>query len=191
MNQTHKTLTQRQPMTAGITVALAAAFACFAVHAATSQTIGTGTMQYSEEMDGPATLTMRTLTIAPGEVLGWHHHPGIGAYTVVVSGTLTVEDGCGGEAVYSQGQAFLEAPARVHRGKNLTGANVVTAQTFLVPLGTPSSVSHAQRMCGVPQRVEECRDEGWQAFNYPLPFINQAECVDSVPLIKLVGVRRP
>ncbi len=180
MNQSDKTLTQRLPMTAAIAVALAAGFACFAVYAATSQTIGTGTMQYSEAMGGPATLTMRTLTIAPGEVLGWHHHPGIGAYTVVVSGTLTVEDGCGGAEVYSQGQAFLEAPYRVHRGKNLTGANVVTAQTLLVPLGTPTSVSHPQRMCGVPQRVEECKKDGWRAFNFPSYFMNQGECVKFV-----------
>lgn len=180
MNQSDKTLTQRLPMTAAIAIALAAGFTCFAVYAATSQTIGTGTMQHSEPMGGPATLTMRTLTISPGEVLGWHHHPGIGAYTVVVSGTLTVEDGCGGAAVYSQGQAFLEAPDRVHRGKNLTGANVVTAQTLLVPLGTPTSVSHAQRMCGVPQRVEECKNDGWLAFNFPSYFMNQGECVEFV-----------
>lgn len=180
MNKSDKTLTQRRAMTAPIAVALAASFACFAVYAATSQTIGSGTMQYSEAIGGPATLTMRTLTIAPGEVLGWHHHPGIGAYTVVVSGTLTVEDGCGGAAVYSQGQAFLEPPFRVHRGKNLTGVNVVTAQTLLVPLGTPTSFSHAQRLCGVPQRAEECRKDGWRAFNYPAFFLNQGQCVEFV-----------
>lgn len=180
MSQTRKTLTKRQRMAAGTAAVLAAGFAGFAAYAATSQMIGTGTMQYSEAVDGPATLTMRTLTIAPGEVLGWHHHPGSGAYTVVVSGTLTVEDGCGGEVAYSQGQAFLEPPDRVHRGKNLTGANVVTAQTFLVPLGTPISVSHAQRMCGVPLSVEECKNDGWRAFNFPAYFINQGECVEFV-----------
>ncbi len=180
MNQSGKTLLQHPPMKAALGVALAAGFACLAVYAATSQTIGTGTMQYSEAMGGPATLTMRTLTIAPGEVLGWHHHPGIGAYTVVVSGTLTVEDGCGGAAVYSQGQAFLEPPDRIHRGKNLTDANVITAQTILVPLGTPTSVSHAQRKCGVPQRVEECKKDGWWTFNFPSYFLNQGECVEFV-----------
>lgn len=180
MSQTDKTLTKRRRMAAATAAALAAGLAAFAAYAATSQMIGTGTMQYSEAVGGPATLTMRTLTIAPGEVLGWHHHPGTGAYTVVVSGTLTVEDGCGGEAAYSQGQAFLEPPGRVHRGKNLTGADVVTAQTFLVPLGTPTSVSHAQRMCGVPQHVDECKNDGWRAFNFPAYFINQGQCVDYV-----------
>lgn len=48
----------------------------------------------------------------------------------MTSGVLNVEDGCGGEAVYTVGQAFLEAPNRVHRGKNLTGEPVVTAQTL-------------------------------------------------------------
>lgn len=159
---------------------LLAGCVALAAHAATPQTIGSGTMQYSEAFGGPATLLMRTLTIAPGEVLGWHQHPGSGAYTVVVSGTLVVEDGCGGEAVYSQGQAFLEPPGRVHRGKNQTGANVVTAQTFIVPLGTPTSVSHAQRMCGVPLSVAECKDGGWQMFDLPRYFVSQGDCMGFV-----------
>ncbi|HXI16193.1 MAG TPA: cupin domain-containing protein [Chloroflexota bacterium] len=180
MNQSDKRLTQRLPRTAAIAVALAAGFACFAAHAATNQTIGTGTIQYSEVIGGPATLTMRTLTIAPGEVLGWHHHGGVGAYTIVVKGLLRLEDGCGGEVEYVEGQAFLEAPNRVHRGKNLTGATVVTAQTFIVPLGQPISVSHAQRMCGAPQRVEECQNDGWRAFNFPSSFISQEQCEEVV-----------
>jgi quercetin dioxygenase-like cupin family protein len=82
--------------------------------------IAVGTMDHSELVGGPATVTMRLLTIDPGEVLGWHSHPGAGAFTVVTSGVLNVEDGCGGESVYTAGQAFLEPPGRVHRGKNLT-----------------------------------------------------------------------
>lgn len=180
MSQTHETSTKRRRAAAATAAVLIAGFAAVPAYAATSQTIGTGTMQYSEAVGGPATVTMRTLTIAPGEVLGWHHHPGTGAYTVVVSGTLVVEDGCGAEAIYSQGQAFLEPPGRVHRGKNLTAADVVTAQTFIVPLGTPISASHAQQMCGVPRTVEECRNEGWRMFNHPRYFISQGDCVDFV-----------
>lgn len=94
------------------------------VYAAINQTIAVGVMEHSALIGGPATLTMRTLTILPGEVLGWHYHPGAGAYTIVKTGTLTVEDGCGGETVYTAGQGFLEPSGRVHRGKNLTGEDV-------------------------------------------------------------------
>lgn len=176
MRQTQKPLFRPRRI-ALAAAAAAAGLIAFAAYAATSQTIGSGTMDYAEVVDGPATLNMRTLTVAPGEVLGWHHHPGTGAYTVVVSGTLTVEDGCGGEAVYGQGQAFLEPPNRVHRGKNLTSAPVVTAQTTIVPLGTPTSVPHAQRRCGVPQNVEQCMNDAWRAFDFPERFLNQGTCI--------------
>jgi quercetin dioxygenase-like cupin family protein len=59
-------------------------------YAALNNTIGVGVLEYSEAIGGPATITMRTLTIASGEVLSWHAHPGAGAYTIVTKGTLTV-----------------------------------------------------------------------------------------------------
>lgn len=178
MSQTDKMMNKHPRIAAAALVV--AGFAGFAAYAATPQTIGSGTMEYSDAVGGPATLLMRTLTIAPGEVLGWHHHPGTGAYTVVVSGTLVIEDGCGGETVYAQGQAFLEPPGRVHRGKNLTGSNVLTAQTFIVPLDTPTSVSHTRRMCGLPQSAEECKDDGWQMFDLPRYFLSQGDCMGFV-----------
>lgn len=144
MIDTHTRKHRRMAMVAAI---LAISLAALSAHAATPQVIGTGTMQYSELIGGPAVVTMRTLTLAPGEVLGWHQHPGAGVYTIVVSGTLTIEDGCGGEKTYTQGQAFHEPAGRVHRGKNLTAANVVTAQTFIVPPGTPTTHPHADRQC--------------------------------------------
>lgn len=174
---TSKASPKHRRIAATTTAILAASLAVVSAHAAISQTIAKGTVQHSELVGGPATMTMRTLTIAPGEVLGWHSHDGIGAFTIVVSGTLTVEDGCGGEVVYLKGQAFVEAANRVHRGKNLTGANVVTAQTFLTPVGTPISDSHPQRMCGVPLSVKECKSDGWKAFNFPQRFGSQGACI--------------
>ncbi len=150
-----------------------------AVYAATNVTIADGTYAYFEQFGGPATTRMRTLTIAPGEVLGWHNHPGVGAYTIVKQGTLTVEDGCGFETVYTRGQAFLEPAGRVHRGKNLTTEDVITAQTFIVPMGTPFTID-TQQACGRPIRVEECRGDGWRHFNYPRTFQNQGDCIRSV-----------
>lgn len=176
MRQTRSTTGTRHGPMAATAAALIAGLVAFGAYAATSQTIGQGTMQYAEVVDGPATVLMRTLTIAPGEVLGWHHHPGVGAYTVVVSGTLVVEDGCGGETAYAQGQAFLEPAGRVHRGKNLTAAPVVTAQTFIVPLGSPTTVAHAQRQCGVPRVLQECANDGWRQFSLPRFFVSRGDC---------------
>ncbi len=81
------------------------------VYAAVNNTIADGTYANFEEFGGPASTRMRTLTIAPGEILGWHNHPGVGAYTIVKQGTLTVEDGCGFETVYTQGQLRVASTA--------------------------------------------------------------------------------
>lgn len=145
-------------------------------YAAVNNTIGVGRLEYSEEIGGPATITMRTLTIAPGEVLGWHAHPGVGAYTIVTTGTLTVEDGCGFETIYVKGQAFLEPAGRVHRGKNLGPEEVVTAQTFIVPEGEGTTHSLSGPRCGRPLVADECQDDGWMSFDYPRQFTNQGDC---------------
>jgi quercetin dioxygenase-like cupin family protein len=158
-----------------IVVTLAVLLIGITAYSATSQVLAVGAMAHSEIVGGPATVTMRLLTIDPGEVLGWHYHPGAGAYTIVRNGTLVVEDGCGGDTVYPEGQAFLEPPFRVHRGKNLTGEAVVTAQTFIVPAGSGISVSTAQ-LCGPPAVVEECRSGGWTTFTHPRLFVNQGDC---------------
>lgn len=159
--------------------ALGIVLAGVALRAAVNQTIAVGTLAHWDAFGGPATITMRTLTIAPGEILGWHHHPGVGAYTIVAEGTLVIEDGCGAEQVYQQGDAFLEPPNRVHRGKNLTTGQVVTAQTFLVPAGTGISASVPQ-LCGAPAAVEECTNSGWMSFNHPRTFASQGDCLQYV-----------
>ncbi|MGH2788715.1 MAG: cupin domain-containing protein [Actinomycetota bacterium] len=148
------------------------------VFAATSVIRGTGTMAHYEPFDGPATMTSRSLFIEPNEVLPWHQHPGIGAYTIVKTGTLTVEDGCGGEVVYPQGTAFIEPPGRVHRG--IAGdVAVETVQTFLVPAGSAFSVN-VPKGCGAPLVVDECKVGGWRAFTYPRTFSNQGDCIGFV-----------
>ncbi len=115
-----------------------------------TEVIAVGNIDYSELFGGPATMTVRRLTIAPGGVLGWHYHPGVGAYTVVKRGTLTLEDGCGGIEVYQAGQAFQETAGHVHRGKNLGTEEVETIQTFVVPAGNPISVPSPQ-LCSPPE----------------------------------------
>jgi quercetin dioxygenase-like cupin family protein len=159
------------------------------VYAATSTTIGVGTFAHFEPFAGPATITTRSLSVAANEVLGWHQHPGVGAYTIVKSGTLTVEDGCGSEAVYPAGSAFIEPPGRVHRGK--AGAvPVETIQTFVVPAGLAFSVNVPQS-CGAPLALAECRNNGWSAFTYPRTFSNEGDCVQYVQQERATGCTTP
>jgi quercetin dioxygenase-like cupin family protein len=166
----------RRGRTLVIAAAAGAALVGVTAYASISEPLAAGTIEYYELFGGPANVSMRYLHILPGEVLGWHAHPGIGAYTIVKQGTLTVEDGCGGETVFTQGQAFHEPPNRVHRGKNLTGETVVTAQTFVVPAGTPTSASLASPQCGTPLSANECKNGGWMNFTYPRSFGNQGDC---------------
>lgn len=145
------------------------------VYSAIPTTIAIGEMDHSEFVGGPATVTVRTLEIIPGEITSWHYHTGLGALNVVKQGTLVIEDGCGGETVYSVGDAFLEPSNRVHRGKNLASDAVITAQTFVVAVGSGLAVNTGQ-LCGQPASVNECRNGGWMAFNHPRGFANQGDC---------------
>lgn len=148
------------------------------VYAATSVISGTGTIAYYAPFNGPATMTARSLFINANEVLSWHQHAGVGAYTIVKTGTLTVEDGCGGEIVYPQGSAFVEPPGRVHRGK-AGPVPVETVQTFVVPVGSAFS-ENVPQACGAPQTTGECTNNGWSMFTYPRTFANEADCVQFV-----------
>lgn len=143
--------------------------------------IAVGTIDHSELFNGPATVTVRQLTIFPGEILAWHHHPGR-AYNVIKSGTMTVEDGCGGEEVLTAGQAFEEVDGRVHRAKNLGTDNVVVINTFIVPQGMPTTINtpNNQRLCGPPTTAEECKSGGWMTFTHPRAFTSKGDCIQYV-----------
>ena len=137
-------------------------------------------MPYSETLNGPASVTVRTISFAPGEVGAWHYHPGP-LFNVVTQGTVTVEDGCGGEQSYTVGQAFEEG-GRVHRPKNLGSEPTFAYQTFVVPLGSPTTqnIPGNERRCGPARNVDECMDDGWMNINFPQTFNNQGECIASV-----------
>jgi quercetin dioxygenase-like cupin family protein len=152
-------------------------------YAATTNILAVGTIPNSQLFDGPATVTVRTLTINPGETLAWHYHPGY-AFNVVKSGTLTVEDGCGGgDETLTPGQAFEEMDGRVHRAKNLSATDpVVVYNTFIMPQGKPTTrnIPNNERRCGPPENVDECKNDGWLNFNHPQTFIDQGQCVEFV-----------
>jgi quercetin dioxygenase-like cupin family protein len=152
-------------------------------YASVTQLLAVGTIPQSELFDGPATVTVRTLTIKPGEVLPWHYHPGY-AFNVVKSGILTVEDGCGGpDESLTPGQAFEEVEGHVHRAKNLSATeDVVVYNTFIVPQGRPTTVNipNNERRCGPPSDVDDCKDDGWAKFTQPRSFSDQGDCVQFV-----------
>ena len=165
-----------------VAISLGAVLLGVTAYAAVTFVLAVGTIPHSELFDGPATVTVRTLTIAPGEELAWHYHPGY-AFNVVKSGTLTVEDGCGGEETLTPGQAFEEMDGRVHRAKNLsTTEEVEVYNTFIVPKGRPTTVNipNNERRCGPPRSVNECRDGGWMNFTHPRSFSNQRDCIQYV-----------
>lgn len=153
-----------------------------AAYAATTAILAVGTNPHSEIVDGPAEVTVRTISFAPGEEGAWHYHPGP-LINVVIRGTVTVEDGCGGERSFTVGQAFEEG-GRVHRPKNLGSEATFAYQTFVVPLGAPTTttvnIPGGVRPCGPARSVDECKDGGWMNFNFPRGFGSQGECVQFV-----------
>lgn len=172
--------------TLAIAISLGAILLGVTAYAAVTNILAVGTIPHSQLFDGPATVTVRTLTIKPGEVLAWHYHPGY-AFNVVKSGTLTVEDGCGGEETLTPApgleSAFEEMDGRVHRAKNLSATeDVVVYNTFIVPQGkgTTVNIPNNERRCGPPIDIDECKNDGWLKFNHPESFVNQGQCVDWV-----------
>ena len=101
-----------------IAITLAVVLLGATVYSATSNILVEGTIPDSQMFDGSVRVTVRELTIKPGEAVPLHYHPGH-VFIVVKSGTLTVEDGCGEEKKLSPGQGLEEMNGRVHRGKNV------------------------------------------------------------------------
>ncbi len=175
-----------------IAISLGVVLLGITAYAAVTVILAVGTIPNSQLVDGPATVTVRTLTIKhgvdgqPGETLAWHYHPGY-AFNVVKSGTLTVEDGCGGEETLTPApsleSAFEELDGRVHRAKNLSSTeDVIVYNTFIVPEGRPTTVNipNNERRCGPPSDVDECKNDGWVKFTHPRSFIDQGDCVQYV-----------
>lgn len=169
----------KSKMRLAVGLGLGLALLGFLAYASTTNILGVGTLPYSELVNGPAQVTTRHFISQPGEEGGWHYHPGL-VLSVVTSGTVIVEDGCGGEEAFSAGQAFEKIGGRVHRWKNHGTVPAVEYNTFVVPQGSPLAVSLPERRCGPPRTVSECRYDGWQAFNHPHTFINQGDCVQFV-----------
>jgi quercetin dioxygenase-like cupin family protein len=145
---------------------------------AVMEILAAGSMRYSEVINGPATLTFRRLLMDPNEVSGWHYHPGT-LMSVVKSGSVVVEDGCGGEDLHRTGEAFEAVGERIHRAKAGT-EQLEEFNLFVTPQGMAQTVQVPERRCGPPVSREECRREGWRDFDHPRRFGSQGECIQFV-----------
>jgi hypothetical protein len=172
---------------AGFSFVIVAGVIAFVASAASFPTIlGIGNMPESEFHNGPTTLTARQLLITPetppSDNAGWHYHPGIilsvvGTPSQLNQGSVTIEDGCGGEETYAPGQAFEQIGGRVHRAKNLSGLTVEEHNMFINEQGTPITRNLPERRCGPPRNVTECKNDGWEKFDFPVSFRSQGDCI--------------
>jgi quercetin dioxygenase-like cupin family protein len=163
--------------TVAIAISVAGLLGITVYSATTANILVEGTIPDSKVFEGPARVTVRELTIKPGEELPLHYHPGH-VFIVVKSGTLTVEDGCGEEQKLTPGQGLEEWNGRVHRGKNVDASDVIVYDIFVTTPGKPTTVTIPanERRCGPPKDVDECTNNGWRKFNHPRNFMNQAQC---------------
>ncbi len=72
---------------------------------------------------GPARVTAAIVTLGPGERTIVHRH-GVPLFAYILEGELTVDYGAHGTRIYRAGQAFMEAMAVPHFGRN-TGTQPV------------------------------------------------------------------
>ncbi|MGW2019776.1 cupin domain-containing protein [Streptomyces sp. NPDC001927] len=99
---------------------------------------------------GRTDVVFRTVTLAPGDSTGWHHHPGQ-IIAVVQSGTLTrVLHDCSVETL-SAGEAFVEPAGRRNRhiGHNFGTEPVVLYMTCLLPQGAPLAIEAEAPDCAL------------------------------------------
>lgn len=99
---------------------------------------------------GRTDVVFRTVTLAPGDSTGWHHHPGQ-IIAVVQSGTLTrVLRDCSVETV-SAGEAFVEPAGRRNRhiGHNFGTEPVVLYMTCLLPQDAPLAIETEAPACAL------------------------------------------
>ena len=87
----------------------------------------------------PTVYSVRTVVLAPGEVLGWRRHPGT-EMAVVRSGAVTLRrQGACGPVAYASGQALFVGDAVPHRLSNDGAVPVELLVTMLLAPGSPES----------------------------------------------------
>ncbi|HEX8518075.1 MAG TPA: cupin domain-containing protein, partial [Pseudonocardia sp.] len=91
----------------------------------------------------PTVYSVRTVVLAPGEVLGWRRHPGT-EMAVVRSGAVTLRrQGACGPVAYASGQALFVGDAVPHRMSNEGSVPAELLVTMLLAPDAPESTDTA------------------------------------------------
>lgn len=83
---------------------------------------------YPEVKD--AKVTMKKITLPPGETTGWHKHD-IPVFSYIIKGTLTVETEDGKVMQYKENTCFSESYNIYHKGTNKENTNLVVIAIYL------------------------------------------------------------
>jgi quercetin dioxygenase-like cupin family protein len=85
---------------------------------------------------GAAQVSASVVTVPPGRETGWHRH-GVPLFAYILAGELTVDYGAQGARHYKTGDAFLEAMATAHNGRNQSTEPVSILVVYMGAEGTP------------------------------------------------------
>lgn len=94
-----------------------------------------------EQSDLPATaqtVRLGRVTLAPGEEIAWHIHPGI-EIGYVVSGALALSSAGAPDRTVTAGQSFLVPRGVTHRSRAVGSAGAVLSVTWITDTGLPFS----------------------------------------------------
>ena len=102
----------------------------------TAEIISAGRVDYADEVEGPAVITVQRITQPPGGRSGWHVHPGP-AWVIVSRGEFVyyTADGC--HTVQPAGSAFVERTGEVSNVRNEGAQEGELIVTLITPLGRP------------------------------------------------------
>jgi quercetin dioxygenase-like cupin family protein len=110
----------------------------------TTDVVARGNMDHSDVVDGPATVYIGTIEMAPGSTYaGWHTHPGP-VWVVVTSGELALygPDTC--RTAYPAGTAYLAEPQTLYDLRNETDQPLELHFAGVIPAGQAPTVPAAQ-----------------------------------------------
>lgn len=103
----------------------------------------TGTSAADEPIRYPASalpwVTAQVVTIAPGQVTGWHRH-GVPTFGRMLSGELEVEYASGERRTLRAGDSLMEAMRVAHNGVNLGAENVRILVVYMGAQGVPTTM---------------------------------------------------
>ena len=105
-----------------------------------TEIVARGDLDYSDAVDGPATVYIGTIEMSPGSsYAGWHTHPGP-VWVVVTSGELALygSDGC--RSTYPEGTAYLAEPNTPYDLRNETDQPLHLHFAGLIPAGQRPTV---------------------------------------------------